>query len=82
MFWISNYRVLGGETNKLIFRKDTLNLDGIFKETKVYFNHVKFTIENDTLIFSSKQSRGLVIWMRKYVKYSKQILLHRKKIKV
>lgn len=30
------------------FRKDTLNLDEIFKEAKVYFNYVKFTIENYT----------------------------------
>ena len=40
--------VLEKQNNLSIFRKDTLNLDEIFKEAKVYFNHIKFTIENDT----------------------------------
>ena len=35
------------------YRKDTLCLDEIFKEAKVYFNHVKFTIKNDIFTISN-----------------------------
>lgn len=56
------------------FRKDTLSLDGIFKEAKVYFNHVKFTIENDTFIIYLVQTKaGVSTLDEEIIKYSKQI---------
>ena len=58
------------------FRKDTLNLDEIFKEAKVYFNHVKFTIENDTFnIYLVQTKAGVSNLDEEIVKYSKQILM-------
>ena len=57
-------------------RKDTLNLDEIFKEAKVYFNHVKFTIENDTFnIYLVQTKAGVSNLDEEIVKYSKQILM-------
>ncbi len=56
------------------FRKDTLTLDGIFKEAKVYFNHVKFTIENDTFkIYLVQTKAGVSTLDEEIIKYSKQI---------
>ena len=40
------------------FRKDTLSLDEIFKEAKVYFNHVKFTIKDDIFVISLIQTKA------------------------
>ena len=58
------------------FRKDTLNLDEIFKEAKVYFNHVKFTIENDTFnIYLVQTKAGVSNLDEEIVKFSKQILM-------
>ena len=58
------------------FRKDTLNLDEIFKEAKVYFNHVKFTIENDVFnIYLVQTKAGVSNLDEEIVKYSKQILM-------
>lgn len=58
------------------FRKDTLSLDGIFKEAKVYFNHVKFTIENDTFnIYLVQTKAGVSTLDEEIIKYSKQILM-------
>ena len=67
-----------GETKQAFpfFRKDTLNLDEIFKEAKVYFNHVKFTIENDTFnIYLVQTKAGVSNLDEEIVKYSKQILM-------
>ena len=56
------------------FRKDTLCLDKIFKEAKVYFNHVKFTIENDTFnIYLVQTKAGVSTLDEEIIKYSKQI---------
>ena len=56
------------------FRKDTLSLDGIFKEAKVYFNHVKFTIEDDIFNISLVQTKAAVSTLdEEIIKYSKQI---------
>lgn len=58
------------------FRKDTLSLDGIFKEGKVYFNHVKFTIEDDTFnIYLIQTKAGVSTLDEEIIKYSKQILM-------
>ena len=58
------------------FRKDTLSLDGIFKEAKVYFNHVKFTIEDDTFnIYLIQTKAGVSTLDEEIIKYSKQILM-------
>ena len=58
------------------FRKDTLTLDGIFKEAKVYFNHVKFTIENDIFKICLVQTKaGVSTLDEEIIKYSKQILM-------
>ena len=55
------------------FRKDTLCLDKIFKEAKVYFNHVKFTIENDTFnIYLIQTKAGVSTLDEEIIKYSKQ----------
>ena len=55
------------------FRKDTLSLDEIFKEAKVYFNHVKFTIENDTFnIYLVQTKAGVSTLDEEIVKFSKQ----------
>ena len=43
------------------FRKDTLSLDKIFKEAKVYFNHVKFSINScKPEIFIGKSFENLI----------------------
>ena len=58
------------------FRKDTLTLDGIFKEAKVYFNHVKFTIEDDTFnIYLIQTKAGVSTLDEEIIKYLKQILI-------
>ncbi len=58
------------------FRKDTLSLDRIFKEAKVYFNHVKFTIEDDTFnIYLIQTKAGVSTLDEEIIKYSKQILM-------
>ena len=58
------------------FRKDTLTLDEIFKEAKVYFNHVKFTIEDDTFnIYLIQTKAGVSTLDEEIIKYLKQILI-------
>ena len=55
------------------FRKDTLCLDKIFKEAKVYFNHVKFTIEDNTFnIYLIQTKAGVSTLDEEIIKYSKQ----------
>lgn len=55
------------------FRKDTLCLDNIFKEAKVYFNHVRFTIESDTFnIYLVQTKAGVSSLDEEIIKYSKQ----------
>ena len=55
------------------FRKDTLSLDEIFKEAKVYFNHVKFTIEDDIFTISLVQTKaGVSTLDEEIIKFSKQ----------
>lgn len=54
------------------FRKDTLTLDGIFKDAKVYFNHVKFTIEKDTFKIALIQTKaGVSTLEEELIKFSK-----------
>ena len=56
------------------YRKDTLCLDGIFKEAKVYFNHVKFTIEDDIFtIYLVQTKAGVSTLDEEIIKFSKQI---------
>jgi hypothetical protein len=55
------------------YRKDTLYLDEIFKEAKVYFNHVKFTIEDDIFtIFLVQTKAGVSTLDEEIIKFSKQ----------
>ena len=55
------------------YRKDTLCLDEIFKEAKVYFNHVKFTIEDDIFtIFLVQTKAGVSTLDEEIIKFSKQ----------
>ena len=64
------------------FRKDTLSLDGIFKEAKVYFNHVKFTIKDDVFIISLVQTKaGVSTLDEEIIKFSKQILMKKSGLK-
>jgi hypothetical protein len=56
------------------YRKDTLCLDGIIKEAKVYFNHVKFTIEDDIFtIYLVQTKAGVSTLDEEIIKFSKQI---------
>lgn len=55
------------------FRKDTLSLDEIFKEAKVYFNHVRFTIKDDIFTISLVQIKaGVSTLDEEIIKFSKQ----------
>ena len=55
------------------YRKDTLCLDEIFKEAKVYFNHVKFIIEDDIFtIFLIQTKAGVSTLDEEIIKFSKQ----------
>ncbi len=55
------------------YRKDTLCLDAIFKEAKVYFNHVKFTIEDDVCaIYLVQTKAGVSTLDEEIIKFSKQ----------
>lgn len=54
------------------FRKDTLSLDEIFKEAKVYFNHVKFSIKDDIFTISLVQTKaGVSTLDEEIIKFSK-----------
>ncbi|MEV9527073.1 hypothetical protein AB0W38_00580 [Aliarcobacter butzleri] len=54
------------------FRKDTLSLDKIFSEAKVYFNHVKFSIKDDIFTISLVQTKaGVSTLDEELIKYSK-----------
>lgn len=54
------------------FRKDTLSLDAIFKEAKVYFNHVKFSIKDDIFTISLVQTKaGVSTLDEEIIKFSK-----------
>ncbi|MCG3660646.1 hypothetical protein [Aliarcobacter butzleri] len=54
------------------FRKDTLSLDEIFKEAKVYFNHVRFTIKDDIFTISLVQTKaGVSTLDEELIKFSK-----------
>ena len=56
------------------FRRDTITLDKIFKAAKVYFNHVKFIIEDDIFaIFLVQTKAGVSTLDEEIIKYSKQI---------
>ena len=56
----------------LFFRKDTLCLDEIFKEAKVYFNHVKFSTKDDIFTISLVQTKaGVSTLDEEIIKFSK-----------
>ncbi len=56
------------------FRRDTITLDKIFKDAKVYFNHVKFAIEDDIFTILLVQTKaGVSTLDEEIIKYSKQI---------
>lgn len=55
------------------FRKDTMTLDLILKDAKVYFNHVKFTIENEIFnIYLVQTKAGVSTLDEEIIKFSKQ----------
>ena len=55
------------------YRKDTLCLDEIFKEAKVYFNHVKFSIKDEIFtIFLVQTKAGVSTLDEEIIKFSKQ----------
>ena len=55
------------------YRKDTLSLDGLYKDVRVYFNYVKFTIEDDTFnIFLVQTKVGVSTLDEETIKFSKQ----------
>ncbi len=55
------------------FRKDTLCLDKIFSEAKVYFNHVRFSIENDIFtIYLVQTKAGVSTLDEEIIKFTKQ----------
>lgn len=54
------------------FRKDTLSLDEIFKEAKVYFNHVRFFIKDEIFTISLVQTKaGVSTLDEEIIKFSK-----------
>lgn len=54
------------------FRKDTLTLNKIFDEAKVYFNHVKFILEEGGFTIALIQTKaGVSTLEEELVKYSK-----------
>ncbi|MCG3680126.1 hypothetical protein [Aliarcobacter butzleri] len=54
------------------FRKDTLSLDEIFKEAKVYFNYVRFFIKDDFFTISLVQTKaGVSTLDEEIIKFSK-----------
>lgn len=56
------------------FRKDTLLLDKLFQEAKVYFNYVKFTIEDNTFnIYLVQTKAGVSALDDEIIKFSKQL---------
>lgn len=64
------------------FRKDTMTLDGIFKVAKVYFNHVKFTIEDQLFcIYLVQTKAGVSTLDEEIIKYSKKVPLKTSGIK-
>lgn len=65
--------VLGEEKQAFpFFRKDTLSLDEIFKEAKVYFNHVRFFIKDDIFTISLVQTKaGVSTLDEEIIKFSK-----------
>ncbi|MFW2552373.1 hypothetical protein [Aliarcobacter butzleri] len=65
--------VLGEEKQAFpFFRKDTLSLDEIFKEAKVYFNHVRFSIKDDIFTISLVQTKaGVSTLDEEIIKFSK-----------
>lgn len=67
------YEVLGEAKQAFpFFRKDTLSLDKIFKEAKVYFNHVKFFIKDDIFTISLVQTKaGVSTLDEEIIKFSK-----------
>ncbi len=55
------------------YRKDTMTLDTLYKDVKVYFNYVKFTIEDDTFNISLIQTKaGVNKFENEIAKFSKQ----------
>lgn len=60
------------------FRKDTMTLEEIFKEAKVYFNHVKFTLEYGTFnIYLIQTKAGVSTLEEEIIKFSKQFPIKR-----
>lgn len=55
------------------FRKDTMTLEHIFKEAKVYFNHVNFSVEDDKFKIILVQTKaGVSTLEEEIIKFEKQ----------
>lgn len=55
------------------FRKDTMTLEKIFNEAKVYFNHVKFDIKDEIFtIYLVQTKAGVSTLEEEIIKFSKK----------
>lgn len=58
------------------FRKDTITLDELYKELRLYFNYVKFTVEDEVFDISFIQSKaGVTAFENEIVKFSKSFTI-------
>lgn len=54
------------------YRKDTLSLDELYKEVKVYYNYVRFTVEEENFcIYLVQTKAGVTAFEEEIIKFSK-----------
>lgn len=55
------------------YRTDTMTLDELYKEVKVYYNFVRFTVEDDSFcIYLVQTKAGVTAFDEEIIKFSKQ----------
>lgn len=55
------------------YRKDTMTLDELYKEVRVYYNYVRFTIEEDSFwIYLIQTKAGVTAFDEEIIKFSKK----------
>lgn len=60
----------------IYFRKETMTLDELYKELRLYFNYVKFNIQEDYFCVDFIQSKaGVTAYEEEIVKFSKKFAL-------
>lgn len=65
-----------GEAKKAytFFRKDTMTLDELYKEVRVYYNYARFYIQDDSFCINLIQTKaGVTAFDEEIVKFTKQI---------